>query len=54
MKKILLFCVAAAALVLSASCNKGGSSSSVVLPAAKYTADAKKLRSLLKEINALP
>ena len=43
MKKIVLFCVAAAALVLSASCNKGGSSSSVVLPAAKYTADAKKL-----------
>lgn len=44
MKKILLFCAAAAALVLSASCNKGGSSSSpVVLPAAKYTAEAKKL-----------
>ncbi len=45
MKKVLLFCAAAAALVLSASCNKGGSDSgsAVVLPAAKYTAEAKKL-----------
>lgn len=45
MKKFVLFCVAAAALVLSASCNKGGSSA-VVLPAAKYKAEAKKLNLL--------
>lgn len=43
MKKILLFCAAVAALVLSASCNKGASSSEVVIPAAKYSTDAKKL-----------
>lgn len=42
MKKVLLFCVAAAALVLSASCNKGGNGA-VVLPAAKYSAEAQKL-----------
>lgn len=52
MKKVLLFCAAAAALMLSAACNKGGSESgsAVVLPAAKYTAEAKKL--LLDESSA--
>lgn len=49
MKRILFFCAAVAALVLSASCNKGGSGSGtasgseVVIPAAKYSAEAKKL-----------
>ena len=43
MKKVLLFCAAAAALVLSASCNKGGDNKEVVLPAAKFSTEAKKL-----------
>lgn len=43
MKKVLLFCVAAVALLLSASCNKGGDTKEVVLPAAKYAANAQKL-----------
>ena len=41
MKKVLLFCAAAAALVLSASCNKGGDTKGVVLPAPKYAARPK-------------
>ena len=48
MKKVLLFFVAAAALVLSASCNKGGDNKEVVLPAAKFSAEAKKLELDLK------
>jgi hypothetical protein len=46
MKKVLLFCAAAAALLLSASCNKGADNKEVVLPAAKYKAEAKKLNLL--------
>lgn len=46
MKKVLLFCAAAAALLLSASCNKGADNKEVVLPAAQYTAQAKKLELL--------
>lgn len=46
MKKVLLFCAAAAALLLSASCNKGADTKEVVLPAAQYTAQAKKLELL--------
>jgi hypothetical protein len=43
MKKVLLFCAAAVALLLSASCNKGADNKEVVLPAAKYAANAQKL-----------
>ena len=46
MKKVLLFCAAAVALLLSASCNKGADNKEVVLPAAKYKAEAKKLNLL--------
>ncbi len=51
MKKVLLFCAAAAALVLSASCNKGGDTKEVVLPAAQFTAQAKKLELLDSDQN---
>ena len=51
MKKVLLFCAAAAALVLSASCNKGGDNKEVVLPAAKYAEQAKKLNLLNSDSN---
>lgn len=51
MKKVLLFFVAAAALVLSASCNKGGDNKEVVLPAAKYAEQAKKLNLLNSDSN---
>lgn len=51
MKKVLLYCAAAAALVLSASCNKGGDTKEVVLPAAQYTAQAKKLELLDSDKN---
>ena len=66
MKKVLLFFVAAAALVLSASCNKGGAAAAlvlsascnkggdnkeVVLPAAKYAEQAKKLNLLNSDSN---
>lgn len=45
MKKVFLFCAAVAALVLSASCNKDGGNigGKVVIPAAEYAAEAKKL-----------
>lgn len=45
MKKVFLFCAAVAALVLSASCNKDGGNTGgkVVIPAAEYAAEAKKL-----------
>lgn len=51
MKKVLLFCAAAAALLLSASCNKGADNKEVVLPAAQYTAQAKKLELLDSDKN---
>ena len=52
MKKVLLFCAAAVALLLSASCNKGADNKEVVLPAAKYAASAKKL--ILKNSSSNP
>lgn len=51
MKKVLLFCAAAVALLLSASCNKGGDTKEVVLPAAKYAEQAKKLNLLNSDSN---
>lgn len=42
MKKLFFFFVAVAALVLSASCNKDGKNSPVVLPATQYVKNAQK------------
>ena len=42
MKKLFFFFVAVAALVLSASCNKDGKNSPVVLPATQYFKNAQK------------